>query len=163
MSLCVFSIISLISAEVVKVPWKLLFSQLAQWMGRIWALVTDAPVEFEKQSIQDFGKIIDSSRDIYKILLNLMKKDRKMSTCDRLVLETLGSQAIRHKILPRNRTTSLLLGYETQYDSRRAHNRLMQLFPMQEDRNQENCIFSRSFLLELTMNFWRQNLAQTHY
>jgi hypothetical protein len=45
-------------------------------------LVTDEPVE-----VQDFRKFPDHFIGIYRIFLKLMKKTRKMSTCNRLDLE----------------------------------------------------------------------------
>ena len=56
-------------------------------------LVTPKLGEFEKQpvEVQDFRKITDHSRGIYRIHLKWMKANRKMSTCNRLDLESLGS------------------------------------------------------------------------
>ena len=48
-------------------------------------------VENESIEVQDFKKFTDHSRGIYTISLKLMKKDQKMSICNRLDLETLGS------------------------------------------------------------------------
>ena len=58
-------------------------------------LVTDEPVE-----VQDFKKITNPSRRIYRIYIKLIKKIRKMSTCNQLDLETLGSQPVMPKNLP---------------------------------------------------------------
>jgi hypothetical protein len=44
-------------------------------------LVTDEPVE-----VQDCKEIIDHLRGIYGIYFNLMKENRRMSTCNRLDL-----------------------------------------------------------------------------
>ena len=46
-------------------------------------LVTDEPVEFRKQpvEVQDYRKITDHFRGIYRIYPNSMKKNRRMSTC----------------------------------------------------------------------------------
>ena len=68
----------------------------------IGQLVTDEPVEFEKQPVrvQDFRKITDLFRGIYRIYSNLIKENRRMSTCNRLDLETLGSQPVMPKNLP---------------------------------------------------------------
>jgi hypothetical protein len=52
-------------------------------------LVTDEPVAFE---VQDRWKITDHFRGIYGIYPNLIKENRRMSTCNRLDLQTLGSQ-----------------------------------------------------------------------
>ena len=57
-----------------------------------WTPITDEPIEFEKQpvQIQDFGKIIDLFKGTCIPFLKLIKKNQKMSTCNRFVLETLG-------------------------------------------------------------------------
>ena len=64
--------------------------------------VTNEPVEFDKKlvEIQDCRKITDHSRGIYRIYPNLVKENRRMSTCNRLDLQTLGSQPVMLKILP---------------------------------------------------------------
>jgi hypothetical protein len=53
--------------------------------------VTDEPVEFEKQpvEVQDFRRITDHFRGIGRIYFK--PKTKKISTCDRLDLGTLGS------------------------------------------------------------------------
>ena len=43
---------------------------------------------------------MDYIRGIYKIYPNLIKENRRMSTCNRLDLQTLGSQPIMPKNLP---------------------------------------------------------------
>ena len=58
-------------------------------------LVTDEPVE-----VQDCMKTTDHFRGIYRIYPNLVKENRRMSTCNRLDLQTLGSQPIMPKNLP---------------------------------------------------------------
>ena len=59
-------------------------------------VVTDEPVE-----VQDSRRTTDQFRGIYGIYLKLMQKNRRMSTCNRLNLQTLGSQpTILPKILP---------------------------------------------------------------
>ena len=69
-------------------------------------LVTDEPVEFETQTqtqpveVQDCRKIADHLRGIYRILSNLIKENRRMSTYNRLDLQTLGSQPTMPKNLP---------------------------------------------------------------
>ena len=65
-------------------------------------LVTDEPVEFEKLpvEIQDGRKITGHYRGIYRIYPNLIKENRRMSTCNRLDLQTLGSQPVVPKNLP---------------------------------------------------------------
>ena len=60
-----------------------------------WQLVTDEPVE-----VQDFRRITDRFRGIYGIYLKLIYKIRRMLTCDRVDLQTLGSQPIMPKISP---------------------------------------------------------------
>ena len=52
-------------------------------------LVTDEPDE-----VQDFRRITDYFRGVYRIYPNLMKENRRMSTCNRLDLQTLGSQPV---------------------------------------------------------------------
>ena len=57
-----------------------------------WPPVTDEPVEFDKSppgEVQDIRKIADHFRGIYRIHLKISKKNRKLSTCNRLDLETL--------------------------------------------------------------------------
>ena len=53
-----------------------------------WQLVTDEPVEFEKEpvEVQDCRKITDHFRGIYRIYSNLVKENRRMPTCNRLDL-----------------------------------------------------------------------------
>ena len=65
-------------------------------------LVTDEPVEVEKSQVevQDFRRITDHFRGIYGICLNLLQKNRRMSPCNRLDLQTLGSELIMPKNLP---------------------------------------------------------------
>ena len=53
----------------------------------------------ESVEVQYCRKITDHFRGIYRIYPNLMKKNRRMSTCNRLDLQTLGSQPI---IMPKN-------------------------------------------------------------
>ena len=70
-------------------------------MGENRQLVTNEPVEFEKQlvEVQDCRKITDHSREIHRIYPNLIKEIQGMSTCNRLDLQKLGSQP---KIIPKN-------------------------------------------------------------
>ena len=49
--------------------------------------------------VQDCKKITDHFRDIYRIYTILIKENRRMSTCNRLDLQTLGSQPV---IMPKN-------------------------------------------------------------
>jgi hypothetical protein len=76
----------------------------ASMIGENRPLVTNEPVEFEKQpvEVQDFREFTDHFRGIYRIYLKLMKEHRKMSTCNRLDLETLGSWLVILKILPKH-------------------------------------------------------------
>jgi hypothetical protein len=64
-------------------------------IGENRQLVTNEPVE-----VQDCMKIIDYFRGIYRIYPNLRKENRRMSTCNWLDLQTLGSQPIIPKNLP---------------------------------------------------------------
>ena len=60
-------------------------------------LVANEPVEFEKLAVdvQDCRRIADRFRGIYRTIYpNLVKENRRMSTCNRLDLQTLGSQPI---------------------------------------------------------------------
>ena len=54
-------------------------------------LVTDDPVEFEKYAVevQDFSMMTEHLREIHGIHLKLVKKNRKIPTCNWLALETL--------------------------------------------------------------------------
>ena len=54
-------------------------------------LVTDEPVEFEKQlvEVQDCMKLTDHFRGIYRIYPNLIKENRRMSTYNWFDLQTL--------------------------------------------------------------------------
>ena len=45
-------------------------------------------------------KITDHSKGVYRIYPNLIKENRRMPTCNRLDLQTLGSQPVMPKILP---------------------------------------------------------------
>ena len=71
-------------------------------IGENWQLVTDEPVEFEKLpvEVQDRKKITDHFRGIYKIYPNSIKENRRMSTCNLLDLQILGSNRICPKISP---------------------------------------------------------------
>ena len=65
-------------------------------------LVTNEPVEFEKYlvKVQDCRRITGHFRGIYRIYPNLIQENRRMSTCNRLDLQTLGSQPLMPKNLP---------------------------------------------------------------
>jgi hypothetical protein len=71
-------------------------------IGENWQLVTDEPVEFEKipVEVQDCRKITNHFRGIYGIYPDLIKENRRMSTCNRSDLQTLGSRPIMPKNLP---------------------------------------------------------------
>ena len=65
-------------------------------IGENRQLVTDEPVEFEKQlvEVQDCKRITDHFRGIYRKYPTFIKENWRMSTCSRLDLQTLGSQPI---------------------------------------------------------------------
>ena len=75
---------------------------LGAMIGENRKLLTDEPVEFEKELVEDqeCRKIIDQSRGIYRIYPNLVKENRRMSTRNRLDSQTLGSQPVIPKNLP---------------------------------------------------------------
>jgi hypothetical protein len=73
----------------------LLFKISNAVVGENQELVTDEPVE-----VQDCRKITDHSRGIYRVYPKLIKENRRMSTCNRLDLQTLGSQLVMLKNLP---------------------------------------------------------------
>ena len=50
-------------------------------------------------------KIADRFRGIYELYPNLIKENRRMSTCNRLDLQTLGSQPIMPKNLSNHCST----------------------------------------------------------
>ena len=64
-------------------------------MGENRELVTNELLE-----VQDYWKITDHFRGIYRIYPNIIKENRRISTCNRLDLQTLGSQLIMLKNLP---------------------------------------------------------------
>ena len=69
-------------------------SELGPMSGKNQQLVTDEPVEFEKLwrvEVGDFRRVSDHLRGIYGIYIKWIKKIRKMSTCNQLNLESLGS------------------------------------------------------------------------
>ena len=63
-------------------------------IGENRPLVTNEPVE-----VEDCRNISDHFGGIYRIYSNLTKETRRMSTCNRLDLQTLGSQPV---IVPKN-------------------------------------------------------------
>ena len=60
-------------------------------------LFTNEPIEFEKQPVdaQDFRKFTHHFRDIRGIHLKLIKKTRKIRSCNQLDLETLEFSPIK--------------------------------------------------------------------
>jgi hypothetical protein len=65
-------------------------------IGENWQLVANEPVE-----VQDCMKITNHFRGIYRrIYPNLIKENWRISTYNRLDLQTLGSQLIMPKNLP---------------------------------------------------------------
>ena len=62
-------------------------------------LVTNEPVE-----AQNCTKIIDHFRGIHRIYPNPIKENRRMSTCNWLDLQTLGSPPVMPKNLPDHRS-----------------------------------------------------------
>ena len=71
-------------------------------IGGNWQLVRSEPVEFEKKpvEVEHCRKITDRFRGIYRIYPNLIMGNRRMSTCNRLEVQTLGSQPVMPKISP---------------------------------------------------------------
>ena len=72
--------------------------------GENWQLVTDVPVEFKKWPVEvwDFRRITDQFRGIYRIYLKWIKQNWKISTCNRLDLDSLGSWTDHVQKLPRH-------------------------------------------------------------
>ena len=66
-------------------------------IGENRQLVTDEPVE-----VQDCTKITDHYRGIYRIYPNLIKQNRRMSTCKWMDLQTLGSRPVNAQQFPRS-------------------------------------------------------------
>ena len=62
-------------------------------LGKNPWLVTDEPVEFQKLLVEDwdFRRITDHFRGICEVYFNWIQTNRKMSTCNQLDLEPLGS------------------------------------------------------------------------
>ena len=72
-------------------------------IGKNWQLLTNEPVELEKEPVevvQDCRKITNPFRRIYGIYPNLIVENRRISKCNRLDLQTLASQPIVPKIPP---------------------------------------------------------------
>ena len=89
-------------------PWldKLVDMVVADMIGENRQQVAAEPVE-----IQVCRKTTDRFRGIYRIYPNSVKENRRMSTCNRLNLQTLGSQPVMPKNLPDHcsRASDLLL------------------------------------------------------
>jgi hypothetical protein len=73
----------------------LITQYMISMIGENWQKVTNEPVE-----VQDCTKFTSCFRGIHRIYPNSIKKNRKMSTCKQLDLQTLGSQLIMPKNLP---------------------------------------------------------------
>ena len=71
-------------------------------IGENRQIVTNEPVEFEKQpvEVQDCRKDTDHSKGIHSLYPKLMKENRRLSTCNQLDLQILGSQPVMPKNLP---------------------------------------------------------------
>jgi hypothetical protein len=70
--------------------WSTITSMSYEWTGWVWEITCQ---------FQDYKKITGHFRGIYRICPNLMKENQRMSTCNRLDLQTLGSQPIMPKNL----------------------------------------------------------------
>ena len=64
-------------------------------IGENRQLVTDQPVE-----VPHCRKSADRLRGIYRIYPNLIKENQRMSTCNRVDLQMLGSQPVMPKNFP---------------------------------------------------------------
>ena len=71
-------------------------------IGENWPLVTNELVELEKWpvEVQDRRNITDHFRGIYRIYPYLIKERQRMSTCNRVDLQTLGSLPVMPKNVP---------------------------------------------------------------
>ena len=76
--------------------------RLGAMIGENRQRVTDEPVEFEENpvEVQDCRKRTDHFQGIYRIYPNLTNENWRMSTCNRLDLQTLGSRPLMLKNLP---------------------------------------------------------------
>jgi hypothetical protein len=93
-----------------------------------WPVVTDEPVEFEKHlvDIQDLKNFTNRLRGTYGTDLKLIEKNRKISMCNWLDLETLGSWPI----MPKTLSWTLVITSRKrikQIDSRRSLNKIVEL------------------------------------
>ena len=95
-------------------------------MRENWQLVTNEPVE-----VQDHMKITDHFKGIYRIYPNFMKENRRMWTCNRLDLQTLGSQPVMPKNLPdhcsRRVTPILTCTFKTKVELRDSMHRILRV------------------------------------
>ena len=100
-----------ILSVIIKVGSSLLYAKICRTMLRVGSssmigdhrqLVTNEPVEFENilVEVQDCKKITDHFRRIYRRYPNFTKENRRMSTCNQLDLQTLGSQPAMPENLP---------------------------------------------------------------
>ena len=90
-------------------------------IGENQQLVTNEPVE-----VQDCRKITDHFRGIYRIYPHLIKESRRMSTCNRLNLQTPGSPPV---IMPKNLPSHCLqLHAQIQYCCGGLENRVRENF-----------------------------------
>ena len=73
-------------------------------IGENRQFITNEPVEFEKWPVeaQDCRKITDHFRGIYRIYPNLIKENWRISTCNRLDLQTLRSEPEYARKSPRS-------------------------------------------------------------
>ena len=71
-------------------------------IGENRQLLTNEVVEFEKKpvEVQDYRKITNHFGGIYITFPNLIKENQRMSTCNWLDFQTLGTQPLMPKILP---------------------------------------------------------------
>ena len=77
--------------------------RVMQWIGKLVARYrcTDWVWEITGWNSR-LQEIADQFRGIYRIYLKLIRKNQKMSTCNRLALQTLGSRPVLVKILPKH-------------------------------------------------------------
>jgi hypothetical protein len=79
--------------------------------GENRSLVADEPIEVEKITlkVQNFRKITEPVRGIYRIHLKLIEKSQKITTHNRLDLETLGFVDFFLPIMSKNLPGQLML------------------------------------------------------
>ena len=103
------------------------------WKGYVygamnWPVVTNESVEFEKYlvDVQDLKNFTNRLRGIYGTYLKLIEKIRKITMCNWLDLETLGSWPI----MPKTLSWTLVITSRKrikQIDSRRSLNKIVEL------------------------------------